>query len=248
MNFRAWGITDRGYYRSNNEDAYFLSQTEGDLNSFPFFLVADGLGGHAWGEVASRIAVEKAASVLSQLKPPTEKAVRQAFEEAHYGILEAKREKPEYLEMGTTMTALSLSGNLALFGNCGDSRAYLLREGSLRQITKDHSYVQKLVDSGLISKKEARYHPYRNVVTGVLGIEGSFCVDVFTLEVKEEDVFLLATDGLTEEISDELLERIMNSNPPEILVYELLREALDRGGQDNITLIVVKLSERASSA
>lgn len=241
MKFRAWGITDRGYYRPNNEDAYFLSQNEGDLDSFPFFLVADGLGGHAWGEVASRIAVERAASILSQYKPPTEKDLRRAFEEAHHGILKAKGEEPEYMEMGTTMTALSLSKNLALFGNCGDSRAYLFRDKHLRQITKDHSYVQKLVDAGLISQKEARFHPYRNVVTGVLGIEGSFRVDIFPLEVEEEDLFLLATDGLTEELSDELLEGIMNSNPPEILIYELLRQALDHGGQDNITLIVVKL-------
>ncbi|MCR4433193.1 MAG: Stp1/IreP family PP2C-type Ser/Thr phosphatase [Caldiserica bacterium] len=241
MRFRAWGVTDKGYYRSNNEDAYFLSHAEGDLNSFPFFIVADGLGGHAWGEVASRLAVEKAASVLSEQKPPTPEALRKSFEEAHLNILRAKKENPEFGEMGTTMTALSFAGDLAFVGNCGDSRAYLFREGELRQITRDHSYVQELVDSGLITKKEARYHPYRNVVTGVLGLEGSFRTDIFSLEVKEGDVFLLATDGLTEELSDELFQKIVSSNPPETLLYELLSQALDHGGQDNITLIVVHL-------
>ncbi len=247
MRFRAWGVTDKGYYRSNNEDAYFLSNAEGDLNSFPFFLVADGLGGHAWGEVASSIAVEKAARVLSEQKPPNPEVLRKSFEEAHLGILQAKREKPEYLEMGTTMTALSFAGNLALVGNCGDSRAYLFRDGDLWQVTKDHSYVQELVDSGLITKREARYHPYRNVVTGVLGLEGSFRTDIFSLETKEEDIFLLATDGLTEELSDELLKKIISSNPPETLIYELLTQALEHGGQDNITLIVVHLLTQTPS-
>ncbi|MCR4428180.1 MAG: Stp1/IreP family PP2C-type Ser/Thr phosphatase [Caldiserica bacterium] len=241
MKFKAWGVTDKGYYRSNNEDAIHLSHEEGDLNLFPFFIVADGLGGHAFGEVASRLAVERASEILFKSGSPDHEVLKSAFREAHQGILKAKEENPDYQEMGTTMTALWLKENYALVGNCGDSRAYLFRNSHLLQISKDHSYVQELIDRRLITAREARFHPYRNIVTGVLGLEGSFRTDVFPVETREGDLFLLTTDGLTEELSDEEIEKIIATHPPENLIYELLSQALDRGGQDNISFIVVNL-------
>lgn len=241
MKFKAWGITDKGYYRSNNEDAFYLSHNEGDLCLFPFFIVADGLGGHAFGEVASRLAVERTSKILSKSGPPYSESLKMAFREAHQGILKEKEGNPNFQEMGTTMTALWFREDIALVGNCGDSRAYLFRDSKLMQVSRDHSYVQELVDRGLITPKEARFHPYRNIVTGVLGIENSFRTDVFPLEIKEGDLFLLTTDGLTEELRDEEIEKIIATHSPENLIYELLSQALDRGGQDNISLIVVKL-------
>lgn len=247
MKFKAWGITDKGYYRSNNEGAFHLSHNEGDLNLFPFFIVADGLGGHAFGEVASRLAVEITANFLSSNKPPNPEALKMAFREAHNGILKEKERNPDFQEMGTTMTALWLKEDIALVGNCGDSRAYLFRDSKLRQVSRDHSYVQELVDRGVITQKETRFHPYRNIVTGVLGIENSFRADVFSLKIEEGDLFLLTTDGLTEELQDEEIEKIIAAHSPENLIYELLSQALDRGGQDNISIVVVHLLTGHSS-
>ena len=241
MRFMAWGLTETGYFRSNNEDAYFLSAIEGDLTNFPFFLVADGLGGHEGGEVASRIAVERAAQDLSLKKPLTGETVKEAFQAAHLAVLEAKKKMPELGDMGTTMTALAFDGSSAIVGNAGDSRTYILREGHLSQITRDHSYVQELIEAGLISKKEARFHPYRNVVTSVLGLESAFRTELFQLQAKLGDLFLLATDGLTEELSDEAIEKIMTSFSPEEACQVLISHALENGGKDNITVILVNL-------
>ncbi len=232
--------TDVGLIRSGNEDNYLMVPEKGT------FIVADGMGGHAAGEVASEMAVRIVAQDLGSFRglSPDDAASRmiQAIRDANAAIYERTLSEHDKRGMGTTATVLVLHANRYLLGQVGDSRGYLMRDGVFHQVTKDHSYVQEQVDAGYLTPEQARTHPYSNVITRCVGASGDVTPDLFSGVVRAGDVFLLASDGLTGMLEDDVLAAILKSDgPPEKWVDRLVGEANRRGGLDNITAIIVRV-------
>ncbi|HVZ77525.1 MAG TPA: Stp1/IreP family PP2C-type Ser/Thr phosphatase [Gemmatimonadaceae bacterium] len=226
--------------RSGNEDNFAV-----DLNADRgVFMVADGMGGHAAGEVASEMAVQivlRELTALHDISAATAgQQVAQALRHANRAIHDRTLTEVDKQGMGTTASVLLLSGSRYLIGQVGDSRVYLLRDGALVQLTKDHSYVQEQVDLGNLTPEQARYHPYSNVITRCVGASPDVEPDVYTGEVRVGDVYLVASDGLTGMVDDRrLAQLLMARSAPERKVAALISEANGRGGLDNITAIVV---------
>jgi protein phosphatase len=232
--------TDVGLIRSGNEDNYLMVPERGT------FIVADGMGGHAAGEVASEMAVSIIARDLGSFKGlgSEEAAARmvQAIRDANAAIYERTLSEHDKRGMGTTATVLVLHANRYLVGQVGDSRGYLLRDGVFHQLTKDHSYVQEQVDAGYLTPEQARTHPYANVITRCVGASGDVTPDLFSGVVRAGDVFLLASDGLTGMLEDDVLAAILRTDgTPEKWVDRLVAEANRRGGLDNITAVIVRV-------
>lgn len=232
--------TNVGMIRSGNEDNLFTDSARG------VFVVADGMGGHAAGEVASEMAVRILAEELRQVAPLTaasqEEPVARALRRANQAIYERTLAESEKHGMGTTVSALLIGGGRYLIGQVGDSRVYLLRQQVLRQLTKDHSYVQEQVDAGFLTPEQARYHPYSNVITRCVGAGAQVDPDTYIGEVEPGDTFLLATDGLTGMVDDRRLQQLLMARAgPQRIVEALIAEANGRGGLDNITAIVVRI-------
>ncbi len=210
------------------------------------FIVADGMGGHAAGEVASEMAVQLIAESLEGVVGMDDREaanlIRQAIHTANGLIYERTLTEQDKRGMGTTATAMVINGPRYLIGQVGDSRAYVLRERRLFQITKDHSYVQEQVDAGYLTPEQARTHPYSNVITRCVGANSDVVPDIYLGTVRPEDVYLLASDGLTGMLEDQELQSILSSgSPPGDLVDVLITEANQRGGLDNITVIVIRI-------
>jgi len=210
------------------------------------FVVADGMGGHAAGEVASEMAVRYIARELGSLKglgdEEVAERIRMAIRTANGAIFERTLTEHDKRGMGTTVTSLVLYSGRFQIGQVGDSRAYLLRDGKLTQITKDHSYVQEQVDAGYLTPEQARTHPYSNVITRCVGANSDVIPDVYVGSVKANDSFLLASDGLTGMLEDFELQDIMaRPGQPQEQVDTLISEANRHGGLDNITAIVVRI-------
>jgi len=210
------------------------------------FVVADGMGGHAAGEVASDMAVRAVARELGSLRGLDDNDVaermRNAIQTANGAIFERTLSEHDKRGMGTTVTSLALFGGRFLIGQVGDSRGYLLREGKLAQLTKDHSYVQEQVDAGYLTPEQARTHPYSNVITRCVGANSDVIPDIYVGTVRPSDLFLLASDGLTGMLEDHELEQILVSGEmPQHQVDALIDEANRHGGLDNITAILVRI-------
>jgi protein phosphatase len=235
------GRTDVGIIRSGNEDSYLMVPDRG------IFVVADGMGGHAAGEVASEMAVRHIARELGSLRGLGDKEVadrmQQAIRAANAAIFQRTLTEHDKRGMGTTVTSLVLYGTRFLIGQVGDSRAYLLREGKLTQVTKDHSYVQEQVDAGYLTAEQARTHPYSNVITRCVGANSDVTPDVYVGSVKPKDLFLLASDGLTGMLEDPELHEILGKDGqmPQEQVDQLINDANRHGGLDNITAILVRI-------
>ncbi len=231
--------TDVGLIRSGNEDNYLMIPERG------VFVVADGMGGHAAGEIASEMAVQLIARDLGSFKGlgADEAASRMttAIKGANAAIFERTLSEHDKRGMGTTATVMVLhAGTRYMIGQVGDSRAYLLREGRFHQLTKDHSYVQEQVDAGYLTPEQARTHPYANVITRCVGASADVLPDIFSGTVRVGDIFLLASDGLTGMVDDDVLQGILESQgTPDRWVDKLVAEANRRGGLDNITCIIV---------
>ena len=228
--------------RSGNEDNFFAEADE----RRGVFVVADGMGGHAAGEVASEMAVQIVARNLLVLTSVLEQAAHeklaQAMRDANRAIYDRMLAEVDKQGMGTTASVLVLSDNQFLIGQIGDSRIYLLRDGALTQLTKDHSYVQEQVDAGLLTPEQARYHPYSNVITRCVGASETVEADIYSGEMKPGDVFLLASDGLTGMVDDRRLQQMLLARSgPGRIVDALIAEANGRGGLDNITAIVIQV-------
>ncbi|MFI5233496.1 MAG: Stp1/IreP family PP2C-type Ser/Thr phosphatase [Gemmatimonadales bacterium] len=228
--------------RSGNEDNFFAEADE----RRGVFVVADGMGGHAAGEVASEMAVQIVARNLLALTSVVDQAAHdklaQAMRDANRAIYDRMLAEVDKQGMGTTASVLVLSDNQFLIGQIGDSRIYLLRDGALTQLTKDHSYVQEQVDAGLLTPEQARYHPYSNVITRCVGASESVEADIYNGEMKPGDVFLLASDGLTGMVDDRRLQAMLLARSgPGRIVDALIAEANGRGGLDNITAIVIQV-------
>jgi serine/threonine protein phosphatase PrpC len=229
--------------RSGNEDNFAVD----DNQQRGLFIVADGMGGHAAGEVASEMAVMIVMRELAEVKDlegrEVERRIDEALRRANRAIHDRTITEVDKQGMGTTASVLMVSGKYFLIGQVGDSRVYLLRDGRLEQLTKDHSYVQEQVDAGFLTPEQARYHPYSNVITRCVGASPEVEPDIYRGEVKVGDVFLVASDGLTGMVDDRVLARLIGSRAtPERKVHALIAEANGRGGLDNITAIVVEVA------
>src|SRR5215471_11645268 len=208
------------------------------------FIVADGMGGHAAGEVASEIAVDTVSNMYYQEDSADVAAsLLRAIRRANTSIHQRAAENMLRTGMGTTCVAAVLRGNMAYIANVGDSRAYLLRGSSVKQISQDHSWVAEQVRAGILTDDQARTHTQRNVITRCLGTQAEVDVDVFHEELKEGDSLILCTDGLSGLVSDEELLSIVDQFVPQESVYHLVERANENGGPDNITAIVARVEE-----
>ncbi len=233
--------THPGQIRPLNEDSFHLPDRKMEL-----FIVADGMGGHLAGEVASSLAVS---SLLNYTKKHEDKAdeltMRAAFESANAAIYDQARQVAAQRGMGTTMSVLWVRGGQGIIGHVGDSRIYLYRDDALQLLTRDHSLVEELLAMGEITKDEARNHPHRNIITRALGTSSHERVDTQRIDVNPGDVYLLCTDGLTGYYEDAEIECLLarlysEAVDMDALADELLKKALERGGHDNITLILAQ--------
>ncbi len=243
MHLSVGARTDVGMIRAGNEDSFFADC----LPTYGLFIVADGMGGHAAGEVASAMAVQIVTRELNALTEHGDdeapQVVADSLRRANRAIYERTTAEIDKQGMGTTVSCLVLAGARFLIGQIGDSRVYLLRDGALRQVTKDHSYVQEQVDAGFLTPEQARFHPYSNVITRCVGASADVEPDVYAGDVRAGDVFLVASDGLTGMVDDRRLQALLLSRAsPARIVDALIAEANGRGGLDNITAIIVQVA------
>jgi len=238
-------LTDLGRVRGNNEDS-FGDYFEGEIDHEKrgaLFVVADGMGGHRGGEIASKVAVETIHEHYFKSEDPDHSsALVSAFELANKLIVEQSVSDPTLFGMGTTCTSMALVDGMAYFVHVGDSRAYRQRNGTLEQVTHDHSLVGEMVRSGIITDEDARTHPKRNVITRSLGVQESLTPDALDpVELQEGDAFLLCSDGLTSYVTDVELGEALAKGGTANVCSELVDLANGRGGRDNITVIVVRV-------
>ena len=242
MNFFA--VSDKGKVRKINQDSYGGFVADSGLG---FFIVADGMGGHNAGEVASAVAVDafvKGAENNHGIKTIEKAAefIRNTFHRANDIILYKAAADVTKIGMGTTAVAAVVADDKIIIGNLGDSRAYFISGYKIKQITEDHSYVGQLLKAGSIKEEEARVHPRRNEITRALGIESYFEPDMFEIEYKAGDVLLLCSDGLDKMVEDsKILEIVLKEKEPKDLCQQLIDAANDEGGMDNITALAVVL-------
>ena len=243
MKIHIAGGTDKGKHRSSNEDAY------GIFPDLKLAVVADGMGGHAAGEIPSRLAVETIHRViLSENDTEPAHHLTRAIQAANDHILEAAKHDPALSGMGTTVVSLLISEEVAHIGSVGDSRVYLYREAKLKQLTEDHSLVGDYIRKGLLSLEEAQRYPLRHVITRALGTHESLQVDLLSLPLQEEDIYLLCSDGLSNMIATEEIQNVLskNRNDLEGTCKDLIDLANEKGGTDNITLVLLHcLSEQS---
>lgn len=238
---RVYCETNKGLMRENNEDNLIVEESD----RFNLYAVADGMGGHKAGEVASSIAIDtirdyfKESIKSEEFKVPS--FIIKSIEEANNKIREVAINKNEYAGMGTTITmaVVDLTYKTAYIGNVGDSRAYIISNNEIKQITDDHTYVNELLKTRKITCDEAKHHPKRNVITRAVGSEEYVHADIFEIELLDNDVILLCTDGLTTHISDENILNTIKDYGCSESVQRLIKLANDNGGTDNITIIIV---------
>jgi serine/threonine protein phosphatase PrpC len=254
MRITSCGMTDVGVKRTNNEDNYLIND---ELN---LFVVCDGMGGHVGGEFASAIAVNTVEEVLTsiEIRPDNE-----GFDpDAHDGPVELMREKlryairlagkrifdkaveeTEYKGMGTTCLALIVDNGNAYLAHVGDSRGYLVRDGRIEQLTEDHSLVNERLRAGLITEDEAKNHKLKNIITRSLGFMEDVEIDLQVRAVRRGDQFLLCSDGLSNLVEGEELESALVDHTPQVAARHLIETACERGGDDNVTVVVVRIDE-----
>lgn len=225
--------TDVGCVRDHNEDSLVVAP--------PLYVVCDGMGGHAAGEIASEIAVR-----VIENRAPAHADVEElgrAVEEANLAIIRAAKEGRGREGMGTTCTAAILEGERLVLAQVGDSRAYLLSKGRLQQLTRDHSLMADLIEAGHITKEEAKVHPQRSVITRALGSDPRMLPDLFEIDVNPGDRLLICSDGLTTMLSDEEISQLLARTPdPQLCARQLVNAAIAAGGYDNVTVIVADVT------
>lgn len=244
----AASLTDVGRQRSNNEDSFLYWEPESDDDfrlKGRLAVIADGMGGYEGGQEASRLAVETVRSVYDNAfgGNPQDTLIG-ALEVAHQNIQRFAQEHPQFYGMGTTCTALSIVGRQLSFAHIGDSRLYLIRGDSISRLTRDHSYVGRLVESGIVRSEDAESHPQRHILTAALGSGRDVTPHIPEVPVflEEGDILLLCTDGLWGVVGDPDLARVVQTNPLADACQKLVAMALERGGPDNITVLVLRVS------
>jgi PPM family protein phosphatase len=232
MRIRVGVQTDIGRSRVRNEDAYLVND--------PVFAVADGMGGHRGGDVASSLALESLRSAGEGSAAEDFQQLVEQIKTANQRVLERGEADRDLRGMGTTLTAILASDGRAHVAHVGDSRAYVLRDGNLQQLTEDHTLVQRMVREGRLTEEEAHTHPQRSIVTRALGVDENIPIDELTLDLKEGDRFLLCTDGLSSMLERDTIQQILQSEPdPQAACDRLVEEANQAGGDDNITVVLL---------
>lgn len=230
-------LTDTGLVRKSNEDKYLADKSRG------LFVVADGMGGHEAGEIASSLAIQTLDKFLTweRISQKNGQILKEAIEAANALIYQEAKHNTDCSGMGTTITAAIFTEEKLWIAHIGDSRAYLVRDQDIELLTQDHSLVGELVRQGELTETEALKHPHRNVLTRALGIESEVEVDLIEKDLKSGDILLLCTDGLSNLVNDqEILEKILiNGENLKSTVNQMVKLALDRGGIDNITVVLV---------
>ncbi|NJL21795.1 MAG: Stp1/IreP family PP2C-type Ser/Thr phosphatase [Leptolyngbyaceae cyanobacterium SM1_3_5] len=233
------GLTDPGLLRSVNQDAYHIDDRG------RFFVVADGMGGHAGGQEASRIATDAIQAYLEEHWDSTEHSktlLEAALLEANQAILQDQATHPERSDMGTTAVVLMFRDDQPWCAHIGDSRLYRLRQDQLEQITEDHTWVARATKLGEISPEQARMHPWRHILSRCLGREDVRQIDVQAIELQPSDRLLLCSDGLTEELPDGVISaRLQSISSGDQAAIALVNDAKDQGGRDNITVVIVSI-------
>ena len=242
-------LTDTGCEREQNEDYYGYAEPEADdlfERKGRLAVVADGMGGYEGGRVASGIAVEVVRETyLAEPTADPHDALVAAFRNAHAAIQHEAQNNPNLRSMGTTCTAAVVRDHQLFYGHVGDSRLYLLRDGSITRVTRDHSYVGRLVEEGKLTLEEAAVHPERNVLTAALGMSRSVEADFSDepIELNPGDTLLVCTDGLHGLVNDEELLAVTSGSSPWDACKTLVQMARERGGPDNITLQILRVTE-----
>ncbi|MCR4589057.1 MAG: Stp1/IreP family PP2C-type Ser/Thr phosphatase [Lachnospiraceae bacterium] len=233
-------ISDVGLQRNMNQDVVFASDVP--IGNLPnLFIVADGMGGHKAGDYASRYTVD---TIVEEVKNSPEQnptiILRKAIEKANTGVVKLSAENPALEGMGTTVVAATCIGKYMRVANVGDSRLYVVNR-KIRQITRDHSYVEEMVERGSLDRASARTHPQKNIITRAVGGLDTIDVDFFEVELEPGDLVLLCSDGLTNMIDDEKIRILMNTGRDVVeKAEELVRAANENGGKDNISVIIVE--------
>jgi PPM family protein phosphatase len=249
MAIKTFGLSDIGKKRGRNEDSYLLNESLG------LFVVADGMGGHSGGEFASRFAVSTIEEVIQSMNMDPEATVisgvnedgskfgdrlRYAIEVASQKIYDQAIFEPELKGMGTTVVALLVDETKACIANVGDSRVYLIREGVIKQITEDHSLVSEQMRAGVLSAQDAKTHKLKNIITRSVGYQEEVNADLFYVELKKDDILVMCTDGLTNLLDDTCIQDTVLSHQGDLeaACRQLVSKANDKGGDDNITVVV----------
>ena len=236
---KVYAMTDIGKMRPINEDSFYLPREHE-----PFCAVADGMGGHNAGEVASAMAIQAFADSMRKSKKVNATAIHEAVLRANTEVFEESRRDPSKCGMGTTFTALVADGRRIHIAHVGDSRAYLIHLGSISRVTQDHTLVEEMVLQGLITEREARVHPKRNLITRALGTSESVEVDLIQLDVRPDEVLLLCSDGLSNYVPEhEMLRVVTGEGDWSEKLKSLIHSALNAGGSDNITAMIATFEE-----
>lgn len=237
---KAWGMSHVGMARKLNEDSFLICMSADQKGGY--FIVCDGMGGAKAGDVASRLATDTFASHFDPAVPCTrlEECVKKAMQSANARVWEMSHSDPMLDGMGTTMVCMVMQDGQAVIGNVGDSRAYLIDDEGIRQITRDHSLVGEMLTRGELTPYEAQHHPSRNVITRAIGAEKQIRCDTFALRPRAGQYVLLCSDGLTGEVSEpEMYYEVYQSDVPEKACQTLVDIANSRGGHDNITVVLL---------
>lgn len=240
-------LTDVGCQRENNEDSYLYWEPEGEeefQRKGRLAVIADGMGGHEGGQEASRLAVETVREVYDQaFRDDPQAALVESFFAAHARIQDYAEQHPAFHGMGTTCTAVVLRGRQLYFAHVGDSRLYLVRGAHILRLTRDHSYVGRLVESGIVRAEDAEKHPQRHILTAALGVGIEMVADGAEqgVALQDGDGLLLCTDGLWGVVTEEELETAVSGHAPAECCAALVKLARQRGGPDNITLQVLRV-------
>lgn len=238
----AWGITDKGAVRVENQDCYYLKLHGDDLAAA---IVCDGMGGHRAGNVASALAVDVASAYLESLtdaelaQVPGEHLTR-AVNLANDAVFRRSNQEPDYAGMGTTMVSVIVAGPVVHILNIGDSRAYRISAGGIEKVTQDHSVVEDMVRRGELTPDEARVHPQKNLITRALGGQPKAMADLYEVKWEVGDYFLLCSDGLSNSLTDqEILYEVLHGGARETCCQRLLTQSLARGATDNVTAVLI---------
>ena len=240
---KAYARTDKGNVRENNEDYFYISNS---LDEVQLYILADGMGGYNGGEIASKLAVQTAKNYIENNFKDIEKdkdsiiqLLASSMEYANMVVYEKSKETPELQGMGTTLEICLIYNNKAYIGHIGDSRIYGVRKQFIRKLTQDHSYVQKLVKEGTITKEQAEHHPQKNMLMKALGCNAFVEPDVMVKGFLKDDIIIMCSDGLSNMVDQETIYEMASKNI-EQATKDLVQLAKDRGGYDNITVVIIR--------
>ncbi|MBR0277806.1 MAG: Stp1/IreP family PP2C-type Ser/Thr phosphatase [Clostridia bacterium] len=224
-----YGDSNKGLIRPTNQDAYYIDENNG------WVVVADGMGGHKGGEIASSITVNK---IKESMKKNND--LKKAIEFANDEVYKMSNQNPEFAGMGTTVVLCAVEKDEVKIAHVGDSRAYKITDDEIMKITKDHSIVQQLIDSGTITEEQAKYHPQKNLITRAVGTDRDVLIDFNTVKIKKDEYILICSDGLSSYTDEQVIKQIVNKNEPDKAVKKLIDTANENGGKDNITVVLIK--------